>query len=204
MARCTCRENSSVRSRLFMRRNRVRPGSAWYGPQRGGVNPARAFAAPRARCRRRAIIVVPGYRQGYGQGSDRFDRREIWLSSLTSACTQIGEDRKEGFDVQVDDPVRVPAPLPRDSHCVERRLPRSIAIRVGMEMRVHHRFQDHLHHGLCDAIGHSRNAERARAAILLLNLDECRTCQNVCRFLTKKQWTNSRLRWRRVAAAKEA
>ena len=41
-----------------------------------------------------------------------------------------------------------------------------------MELRIHHRLQHHLHHGLCDAIGHSRNAQRARAAVVLRYFDE--------------------------------
>ena len=45
---------------------------------------------------------------------------------------------KESFDVQIDDPVGVPAALPRHPHRVERRLAGSVAIRVGVEVRIHH------------------------------------------------------------------
>ena len=79
---------------------------------------------------------------------------------------------KERFDVQIDDPVGRPASLPRHSHRVERRLAGAIAVRVRMELRFHQRLQDHLHHGLRHAIRHGRNAQRARAAVVLRDLDE--------------------------------
>jgi hypothetical protein len=100
------------------------------------------------------------------------DPRDVGVTRH-GALDQIMRDGiKETFDVQVDDPVGVPAPLPRHPHRVERRLPRSIAVRVGVEVQVHHRLEHHLHHGLCNAIGYGWNAQRARAAAFLLNLDE--------------------------------
>ncbi len=44
---------------------------------------------------------------------------------------------EEGFDVQVYDPVRLPAPFPAGCHCVQRRAARSISIRVGVKDRFH-------------------------------------------------------------------
>jgi hypothetical protein len=41
-----------------------------------------------------------------------------------------------------------------------------------MELRIHQWLEHHRDHGLCDAIGHGRNAQWACAAALLLNLDQ--------------------------------
>ena len=79
---------------------------------------------------------------------------------------------KEGFDVQIDDPVGPPAALPRRPHRVERRPAGSIAIGVRVEVWFHQRLQDHLHDRLRHAIGHGRYAEGARAARCLRYLDE--------------------------------
>src|ERR1017187_205803 len=66
---------------------------------------------------------------------------------------------KEGFDVQVDDPVGAPASLPRHCDRIDRRSARSIAVRVGMERGFHHRLEDHLHNRLRDAVPHRGDAE---------------------------------------------
>src|SRR5882672_6011986 len=79
---------------------------------------------------------------------------------------------KERFDVQINDPVSIPAALSRHPHSVECRLPGPIAVRVRMELRFHQRLQHHLHHGLCDAIADSWNAKRALAAVILRYLHE--------------------------------
>ena len=79
---------------------------------------------------------------------------------------------KEGFDVQIDHPVEAPASLPRHPHRIERRLAGSIAVGVRVEHGLHQRLQDHLHDRLRHAIGDRRNAERARAAVVLRDLDE--------------------------------
>ena len=79
---------------------------------------------------------------------------------------------KEGFDIQIDDPVGAPASLPRHAHRVERRPAGSIAVRIRVEMRFHLWFQNHLHDRLRHAIGNRRNAEWARAATVLRYLDE--------------------------------
>src|SRR5271157_6053847 len=79
---------------------------------------------------------------------------------------------KEGSDVQIDDPVAVPAPFPRHSHRVKRRAARSIAVGVGVEPGFHLWLHDHLDHCLRHAVGNGRNAERARAAVVLRYLDE--------------------------------
>src|SRR5208337_3644510 len=84
----------------------------------------------------------------------------------------MGNGIKEGFDVQIDDPVGRPAPFPRRPDRVKRRTARSIAVGVRMEPRLHQRLQDHLDDRLRHAVGNGRNAERPRAAVVLRYLDE--------------------------------
>src|SRR2546426_1544242 len=79
---------------------------------------------------------------------------------------------KERFDIQVDDPVRLPAPLPRYSYRIERAPTGSIAIRVLMENRLHLGLEHHLHDRLRHSIGDGGNAEWADAAALLRNLNK--------------------------------
>src|SRR5208337_4951691 len=78
----------------------------------------------------------------------------------------MGNGIKEGFDVQIDDPVGRPAPFPRRPDRVKRRTARSIAVGVRMEPRLHQRLQDHLDDRLRHAVGNGRNAERPRAAVV--------------------------------------
>src|SRR5208337_3776003 len=79
---------------------------------------------------------------------------------------------KESSDVQIDHPVAGPASFPRHSHRVKRRAARSIAVGVGVEPGFHLWLHDHLDHYLRHAVGNGRNAERARAAVVLRYLDE--------------------------------
>ena len=79
---------------------------------------------------------------------------------------------KERFDVQIYDPVDLPAAFPRHPDRVERRTAGSIAVGVRMELRLHQGLQDHLDDRLRHAVGNGRNAERARAAVVLRYLDE--------------------------------
>src|SRR6516164_6275741 len=79
---------------------------------------------------------------------------------------------KECFDVQVDHPVDAPAAFPRHCHRVKRRPLRSIAIGVRVETRLHCWLQHHLHDRLRHTVGNGRNAEWARAAVVLWYLDE--------------------------------
>src|ERR1700683_2577289 len=66
---------------------------------------------------------------------------------------------EEALDVQVTDPVEGPASLPSPTYCIQRRLPRPIAERVGVEQWVHQRFQSILHHHLRDPICDSRDTQ---------------------------------------------
>src|SRR5262245_35409013 len=79
---------------------------------------------------------------------------------------------KESFDVQIYDPVENPASLPRHTYRVQCRAAGTVDIGVRMEDRFHHRLQHHLYDRLRHAIGDRRNAERPRAASVLLYLDK--------------------------------
>jgi hypothetical protein len=79
---------------------------------------------------------------------------------------------KEGSDIQIDDPVSLPAAFPCHAYRIKRRTSGSIAVGVAVEHGFHQRLQDHLGDRLRHAIGNSRNAEWARAARFLRYLDE--------------------------------
>jgi hypothetical protein len=72
---------------------------------------------------------------------------------------------KEGFDVQIYDPVVFPAAPPCHANRVERRAARPIAVGVRVKQRFHCRLQHHLCDRLRYAIGNGRNAEWTRAAL---------------------------------------
>src|SRR5215813_3987854 len=79
---------------------------------------------------------------------------------------------KKCFDVQIDHPVDAPTAFPRHCHRVKRGPLRSIAIGVRVETRLHQWLQHHLHDRLRHTVGNGRNAEWARAAVVLRYLDE--------------------------------
>src|SRR5262249_46284348 len=79
---------------------------------------------------------------------------------------------KEGFDVQIYNPIEHPASLPRHPNRIQRRPARTVTVRVGVEVRFHHRLQHHLCYCLRHAVRDSRNAERPLAASILLYLDK--------------------------------
>src|SRR5262249_43256506 len=76
------------------------------------------------------------------------------------------------FDVQINDPGGLPASLPRHPHRVECRFAGSIAVGVRVEHGFHQRLQDHSHDCLTHSVGYRGNAQRTRAAVILLYLDE--------------------------------
>src|SRR5271166_931823 len=78
-------------------------------------------------------------------------------------CTWI----QEAFDVQVYDPVTAPASLSRSAHCIQCRLPRSIAVGVCMKQRFQLRLQSCLHNLLCDSISHCGDAQLAHSSVWL-------------------------------------
>src|SRR6516165_6622587 len=79
---------------------------------------------------------------------------------------------KETLDVQIDDPVGTPAPLPGRRHRVQGRLAGTIPVRVVMETRLDYRLQmrldDHLRHPISDR-GYPQRPQATRG---LRNLDE--------------------------------
>ena len=82
---------------------------------------------------------------------------------------------KESFDIQVNDPVCVPAALPCNTNRIERRLAGPIAVRVRMELRFHQRLQHHLHHGLCNARSLTVGMPRGRLPPLSFGISTSRT-----------------------------
>ena len=55
--------------------------------------------------------------------------------------------------------LRSPTSFSADSHRLQRRTPRSIAVRVGMEQRLHLRLQIQTHDRLSDTVCHGGHAE---------------------------------------------
>src|SRR5450759_1419570 len=66
---------------------------------------------------------------------------------------------EEGFDVKVDDPILLPAPLPAHSDCVQWGTPGPVAVGIVMEHSFHARLQHHHRHLLRDPIDHIRDTE---------------------------------------------
>ena len=66
---------------------------------------------------------------------------------------------EEPADVHIDHPVGSPTPLPAHRHRIQRATARSIAIRVGVENRLHLTLQDHRRHRLRDSVGHGGHPE---------------------------------------------
>src|SRR5215470_4976426 len=79
---------------------------------------------------------------------------------------------KKGLDIQIYDPIKLPASLTRYTHRIECGSAGSISVGVGMEDRLHLRLQHHLCHRLRHAIGYGWNTEWPRAASVLLYLDK--------------------------------
>jgi hypothetical protein len=75
---------------------------------------------------------------------------------------------EEGSDVEIDHPVPSPAALPTNAHCFQRRSPRSVAIGVGVEQRLHLRLQVQACDRLSDALSHSRHAKDPDRALPVL------------------------------------
>ena len=84
---------------------------------------------------------------------------------------RVVEVVEEAADVQIDHPVVTPASLPGCRECVDRRLPRAIPIRIGVELRLHFRFQVHLDHRLGNSVGDSGYAQAALASVLFRYTD---------------------------------
>jgi hypothetical protein len=59
---------------------------------------------------------------------------------------------EEARDIQVNDPVKLPASLPGLPHGRQRRFPRSIPLGIRMEARVYRWLQPQLHHHLGEPI----------------------------------------------------
>ena len=78
---------------------------------------------------------------------------------------------EEALEVEIEHPVGAPTTLTSCAHGIDRRFAGAIAVGIGME----HRFQDRLQVAsgdlLGDAVSHRRNAQRARAAARLRNID---------------------------------
>ena len=102
--------------------------------------------------------IRPLHRRAKPPGDVEPDPRNVGVVRDRSFDEVMRNGVKETFDVHIDDPVGGPASLPGRSHCIERGFAGTVAIRVGMEMRLHQRLEDHLRHGLGHAIGYSRNA----------------------------------------------
>jgi hypothetical protein len=69
---------------------------------------------------------------------------------------------EEGLDVQVDDPVRLPAALPAHPHRVQRRPARPVPVGIGVEHRFHLRLQVQAHDRLGDPVrdrGHAKDSD---------------------------------------------
>jgi site-specific DNA recombinase len=115
--------------------------------------------------------VRPLHRRTKPPGHIKPDPRQVGVVGDGPLDEVMRDGIKEAPDVQIDDPIRRPASPSSNSHRIERGLAGPIAIRVGMEFRFHHRFEDHRHHGLRHTIGHGRNAERSNATVILRNFD---------------------------------
>jgi hypothetical protein len=78
---------------------------------------------------------------------------------------------EQTFDVELYNPVILPASLTRDANCIQRRFTRSVAVGVlqeyGIEIRLNDLFDDHLR----DSIAHSGNTQDPFAPTLLGNGD---------------------------------
>lgn len=75
---------------------------------------------------------------------------------------------EELFDVQIEDPVSLPAAFPASCHRIQRRPLRPVAIGIRMENGLHPGLQMHGHHRLSDAIGDGRNTEQTNPIAMRL------------------------------------
>jgi hypothetical protein len=76
---------------------------------------------------------------------------------------------KQSFDVELQNPIILPAPLARYLHGIQRRFCGSISVGVWQEDRLHSRFKDHFNNHLRHTIRYGRYAQNAFPAILLRN-----------------------------------
>src|SRR6201997_5707377 len=76
---------------------------------------------------------------------------------------------EKGPNVEIENPVIAPAPLPCYSHGLERRFTGPIPIGIGMEVSLQFRFQACLHHPLRNPVRDRRNTQRPRATVTLLD-----------------------------------
>ena len=85
----------------------------------------------------------------------RFEQKGVWNAV------------KERPDVKIDHPVALPAALPACSQSVVGRTPRTIAVGVRVEQRLHFRLQVHADHRLGNSVRHGGHAERPCPSRLL-------------------------------------
>jgi len=78
---------------------------------------------------------------------------------------------EETLDVEVEHPVVAPAALTSRAHGIDGRFAGPVAVGVGMEHRLQKGLQVTSGDLLSDAVRHRRNAQRARAAARLRNID---------------------------------
>ena len=78
---------------------------------------------------------------------------------------------EQGLDVELDDPVILPASPPDDAYCVQGGIPWTVAVRVAVKHRLEYRLKDLLDHGLRDSIRHRRHTQQSCAPALLWNGD---------------------------------
>ena len=76
---------------------------------------------------------------------------------------------EEGADVEVEDPVVSPTPLPRAPNGVKGRAPLTIPVGVRMELWLNNRIQNHLHHVLGDTVSNRRYTQSSLTPITLGN-----------------------------------
>ena len=86
------------------------------------------------------------------------------LEEITAIFADLGFSVAEGPDVELDDPVVVPAAASGHGDCRQRRFARPVAIGVCAEDRIKPWLQPHLHRRLRDPVGYRRNAQQPDAS----------------------------------------
>ena len=79
------------------------------------------------------------------------------------------EGVEEAADIKIENPVELPTTLSRFSYGIDRRPLGPVPIRVGVELRFHHRLQVQLDDRLGNSIGNRRNDQISRATVMLWN-----------------------------------
>ena len=118
-----------------------------------------------SRCLERPVLHL--HRGSQPPGHIEPDPRKVCVMGDGTFDQIMRNGPKEVLDVQVDDPIGVPAPLPRNTDRIQRRLAGPITVRVGMEHWFHSRLERHLHDCLRHTVPDCRDAERALTAIVL-------------------------------------